>query len=42
MCYDSTDPAKLKAILDDMVKRSRLTLPQALRATLVVGHGTWL
>jgi glucose-6-phosphate isomerase len=38
-CYvlDSTDPAKLKAILEDMVKRSRLTLPQALRATLVVG-----
>ncbi len=34
---DSTDPAKLRAILDDMTRRSRLTLPDALRATLVVG-----
>lgn len=38
-CYilDSTDPAKLKAILDDMIQRSGLRLPDTLRATLVVG-----
>ena len=38
-CYilDSADPAKLKAILDDLVRRSGLRLPDALRATLVVG-----
>jgi glucose-6-phosphate isomerase len=38
-CYvlDSTDPAKLRAILEDITRRSGLTLPAALRATLVVG-----
>jgi glucose-6-phosphate isomerase len=38
-CYvlDSTDPAKLKAILEDMTRRSRLPLAQALKRTLVVG-----
>jgi glucose-6-phosphate isomerase len=38
-CYvlDSTDPAKLKAILEDMQRRSRLPLEDALRSTLVVG-----
>mgnify|MGYP005850389539 CR=1 FL=1 len=38
-CYvlDSTDPAKLKGILEDMTRRSRLALPEALRATLVAG-----
>lgn len=38
-CYvlDSTDPAKLKSILDDMVRRSRLELAAALKRTLVVG-----
>ena len=38
-CYvlDSTDPAKLKAILADMQRRSGLALPQALKSTLVVG-----
>jgi glucose-6-phosphate isomerase len=38
-CYvlDSTDPAKLKYILEDMVRRSRLPLGQVLRGTLVVG-----
>jgi glucose-6-phosphate isomerase len=38
-CYalDSTDPAKLKCILDDMVKRSGESLPAVLRSTLVVG-----
>ncbi|HZT38948.1 MAG TPA: hypothetical protein VFA28_13720 [Bryobacteraceae bacterium] len=38
-CYvlDSTDPAKLKAILDDMTRRSRLELADALKRTLVVG-----
>lgn len=38
-CYvlDSTDPAKMKAILDDMVSRSGMRLPDALRSTLVVG-----
>jgi glucose-6-phosphate isomerase len=38
-CYslDSTDPAKLKCILEDMRRRSGATLPEVLRATLVVG-----
>lgn len=38
-CYvlDSTDPAKLKFILEDMIRRSRLSLAAALRRTLVVG-----
>ena len=38
-CYilDSTDPAKLKAILSDMKTRSGLSLPDILRSTLVVG-----
>lgn len=38
-CYvlDSTDPAKLGAILDDIRKRSRLDLGAALKRTLVVG-----
>jgi glucose-6-phosphate isomerase len=38
-CYvlDSTDPAKLKFILEDMTRRSRLSLADALRRTLVVG-----
>jgi len=37
-CYvlDSTDPAKMKAILDDIVRRSGLRLPDALRSTLVI------
>lgn len=34
---DSTDPAKLKAILADMQKRSKLSLAEALKCTLVVG-----
>jgi glucose-6-phosphate isomerase len=34
---DSTDPAKLKAILNDLERRSRRTLREALRSTLVVG-----
>lgn len=34
---DSTDPAKLKAILADAQKRSKLTLKQVLASTLVVG-----
>lgn len=34
---DSTDPAKLKAILADMGRRSRLPLAEALKRTLVVG-----
>jgi glucose-6-phosphate isomerase len=34
---DSTDPAKLKHILDDIERRSRLSLAAALRSTLVVG-----
>lgn len=34
---DSTDPAKLKYILDDMTRRSGLSLGDALKATLVVG-----
>jgi glucose-6-phosphate isomerase len=38
-CYvlDSTDPAKLKSILEDMTRRSRLELAAALERTLVVG-----
>ena len=38
-CYvlDSTDPAKLKYILDDMRRRSKLTTADVLRSTLVVG-----
>ncbi len=38
-CYvlDSTDPAKLKAILDDMQRRSGLRLADVLRGTLVAG-----
>lgn len=34
---DSTDPAKLKGILDDISRRSGLSLADALRRTLVVG-----
>ena len=34
---DSTDPAKLKSILEDIEKRSGQSLAQALRGTLVVG-----
>jgi glucose-6-phosphate isomerase len=34
---DSTDPAKLKSILEDMTKRSGLSLAEALKSTLVVG-----
>jgi len=34
---DSTDPAKLRAILDDLERRSRRTLRDALPSTLVVG-----
>ena len=38
-CYvlDSTDPAKLKFILEDIVKRSRLPLKDALKRTLIIG-----
>lgn len=38
-CYvlDSTDPAKLKNILEDMSRRSSLPLPTRLKSTLVVG-----
>ena len=38
-CYvlDSTDPAKLKNILADMARRSKLTLAKILKSTLVVG-----
>ncbi len=38
-CYslDSTDPAKLKCILEDMSRRSGERLPTLLRSTLVVG-----
>ncbi|MDP8982673.1 MAG: hypothetical protein M3O35_19005 [Acidobacteriota bacterium] len=38
-CYvlDSTDPAKLQSILDDITKRSRGQLKAALAGTLVVG-----
>lgn len=35
---DSTDPAKLKAILADIESRSRQSLSQALRSVLVVGQ----
>ena len=34
---DSTDPAKLKSILEDVVRRSRQPLGEALKRTLVVG-----
>ncbi len=34
---DSTDPAKLKYILDDMCRRGRTTLASALKRTLVTG-----
>ncbi len=34
---DSTDPAKLKAILADMKKRAKGSLTEALKSTLVVG-----
>lgn len=34
---DSTDPAKLKAILEDITHRSKLPLCEALKRTLVVG-----
>ena len=34
---DSTDPAKLKAILADIERRARRPLREALRSTLVVG-----
>jgi glucose-6-phosphate isomerase len=34
---DSTDPAKLKNILDDIESRSRVPIAQALKSTLVVG-----
>ena len=34
---DSTDPAKLKAILEDMQKRSGLGLTEVLRSSLVAG-----
>jgi glucose-6-phosphate isomerase len=38
-CYvlDSTDPAKLKNILEDIEKRSGKSLAEALKSTLVVG-----
>jgi hypothetical protein len=38
-CYalDSTDPAKLRCILEDMTRRSGERLPAILRSTLVVG-----
>jgi glucose-6-phosphate isomerase len=38
-CYvlDSTDPAKMQSILDDITKRSRGQLKAALASTLVVG-----
>ncbi len=38
-CYvlDSTDPSKLAAILDDILRRSGLSLADALKRTLVVG-----
>ncbi len=41
-CYvlDSTDPSKLKLILDDMLRRSRLPLAAVLKSTLVVGTAT--
>ncbi|MDQ6705412.1 MAG: hypothetical protein M3Z85_05550 [Acidobacteriota bacterium] len=34
---DSTDPAKLKAIVHDMQERSGLSMPEILKSTLVVG-----
>ncbi|MFN3323928.1 MAG: hypothetical protein ACK5AZ_10565 [Bryobacteraceae bacterium] len=34
---DSTDPSKLKHILDDMTRRAKAPLPEVLRSTLVVG-----
>ncbi len=34
---DSTDPSKMKAILDDLTRRSALRQADALRGTLVVG-----
>jgi hypothetical protein len=38
-CYvlDSADPAKLKFIVEDILRRSGLRPPQALKSTLVVG-----
>ena len=38
-CYilDSTDPAKLKFILEDMRRRGAMTLRRLLQRTLVVG-----
>jgi hypothetical protein len=38
-CYvlDSTDPAKLKQILEDIAKRSQGSIENALQSTLVVG-----
>ncbi|MBM3814541.1 MAG: hypothetical protein FJW20_23185 [Acidimicrobiia bacterium] len=38
-CYvlDSTDPAKLKSILEDMERRSRLPVIEILKSTLVAG-----
>jgi len=38
-CYvlDSTDPVKLKSILEDMEKRSGKSIAETLKATLVVG-----
>jgi glucose-6-phosphate isomerase len=35
---DSTDPAKLKNILEDMQARARAPLPEVLKSTLVVGQ----
>jgi glucose-6-phosphate isomerase len=34
---DSTDPAKLKQILEDIARRAKQPIPSALRRTLVVG-----
>ncbi|MBM3738464.1 MAG: hypothetical protein FJW39_22010 [Acidobacteria bacterium] len=34
---DSTDPAKLSSILEDMKQRSKLSLPEVLKSTLVAG-----
>ena len=41
-CYvlDSADPAKLKAILDDIERRSGLSISAILRSALVVGTAT--
>jgi glucose-6-phosphate isomerase len=38
-CYvlDSTDPAKLKAVIEDITRRSGRPLPDVLKSTLVVG-----